>query len=215
MSETKYYDVSLPAAPLSYAYQWTGAEIDPTVGGLFCPAQGSGVSDREGRKAFIKRVRIRGLIGFNVVTGTAVSPIPTVRVILYLDKQTNGAQAQSEQVMAPATSADTALALCAFQNKDNFGRFQVLRDKTFESPKTVAVGTNATTSSLTMDIANTAFKFDYKFKKPLVVHFNQVNGGTIADVVDHSLHVIAMTGSDNLGENYIIAYNSRVYFTDG
>ena len=56
------------------------------------------------------------------------------------------------------------------------------------------------------------FKFNITFKKPINVRFNNTNGGTIADIVDNSLHLIALTDNDNLAP--AISYYSRVDYKE-
>ena len=39
------------------------------------------------------------------------------------------------------------------------------------------------------------FKMTLKFRQPIKVRFNQTNGGTIADIIDNSLHFFANCNS--------------------
>jgi len=138
---------------------------------------------------------------------TGAEPAANIRIIVYLDKQTNSAQAQGEQVMTAGSS--DATALLSFQNIDNFGRFQVLMDKNviLQNPNMSYDGTNIEQSGLSK-----TFKFNKKFKKPIEVRFNATNGGTIADIVDNSLHVLALCDNDDLAP--LISYYSRVCYKE-
>lgn len=56
------------------------------------------------------------------------------------------------------------------------------------------------------------FKFTVNFKKPVVVHFNATNGGTVADVVDNSFHIVA--AADVIAYAPSLIYYSRVCYKD-
>lgn len=118
--------------------------------------------------------------------------------------QTNATQAQGEQLMGTDTGFG---AIDAFQNPDNFGRFKVWKDKTYVMGDQSAVydGTNMEFFGQMRQ-----FKWNIKFKKPIVVNFNATNGGTVADIVDNSFHLIAVSTSALQGVN--INYVCRVPF---
>jgi len=109
--------------------------------------------------------------------------------------------------MESSTSAYNSVN--AFQNPNNFGRFQVLKDKTFtlQNPNASFDATNIEMQGLVKP-----FKFTHKFKKPIVVRFNATNGGTFADIVDNSWHVIGQTNNLNLAPS--ISYVSKVYYCE-
>lgn len=57
-----------------------------------------------------------------------------------------------------------------------------------------------------------AFKVNVRFKRPVVVRFNATNGGSIADIVDNSFHVIA--GKSTSSRTVNLAYSSRIVYLD-
>lgn len=210
--ETKYFDsfLSVFAVP-QVAASWAGCETDPaTLNTLFAPVQGSAINNREGRKVRVKAIRIRGLIRHTVNEDEAnVAVMPTTRMILVQDLQTNGTQLSAEEVMSPNSGA-AALTIQSFMSLENLGRFKILKDKLFVAKFQVTSTDGASTNSQTFP--DIPFKLTYKFKQPLIVHFNGNNGGTVGDIVDNSFHLITNTTS---GTPWLMSYNCRVYFEDG
>jgi len=195
-SERKYFDKGVATGAIQdVTVNWGNALImkDPSPGGcLFSPEQGNDISNREGRNVYVYNIRLNGTIRVAPVDGLAVGTAPpTVRIILCMDKQTNGVQ------MAPGlliTSAGIGNHINDFQSTANFGRFQILKDLLIgtATPQGVGAGTLATFSTLGVVIP---FKITHKFSSPLRVNFNASNNGNVADIVDNSFHLLA--ASDN------------------
>lgn len=208
-SERKYYDRELNTTIATVSTAFTGAELDPaTTNALFAPTQGNDISNREGRKCLVHSVRINGMIIIPAqVNQTAGDEGCCIRLGLVMDKQTNGTQLNSEDVWTSGTAA--APILMSFQNTQFFGRFQVLKEKTFNiQPNNITYdGTN-----LEQQGSIRAFKLKYTWKTPLVVNFNATNGGTVADIVDNSFHVIGACNNITLAPS--LQYKSRVSFSD-
>jgi len=191
-TETKYFTTAIEETEvknLGADGDWTNTEVDPTGGSLFSPAAGSAYNQREGKKVWIKKIKIKGRIIRQAAAGSEDSPTyaSSVRFVVYMDKQTNGLQAQGEQVISSATLAGGAID--AFQNIDNFGRFKVLKDKTitFTNPNFSWDGNEYDSAG---DFRH--FKFTKNFGRyPLKVDYNTGNNSNISDVVDNSFHIIA------------------------
>lgn len=190
--EMKYFDSELVVA-MSASTTWTGTNLDPTavpvagINTLFCPKQGAGINERIGKSVKLHKIRIRGTIITERTpsVGTGV-PAANVRLILLQDMQTNATQLLGADVMMSAASADVNVAVNSPQDTNIFGRVRVLKDKMFtlQDPNIDPSG-GADTSEL-----NRNFKWNITFKEPIEVHFNATNGGTIADIVDNSFHLI-------------------------
>ncbi len=56
------------------------------------------------------------------------------------------------------------------------------------------------------------FKLTCRFPKGVVTRFNITNGGTVADIVDNSFHLLINSTSIILGPT--ISYQVRVMYTD-
>jgi len=209
MGEMKYFDTELSGGAIPSIAAWTGTEFDPATFNTLCvPVVGAAINQRIGKAIKVMKIKVNGVITVASQVDAAVADGGCkIRMILYQDKQTNAAQAQGEQVMTPSTSATNAPNV--FQNIDNFGRFQVLKDKIFimENPNATFDGTNIEQFGLAKH-----FKFSVKFREPVQVRFNATNGGSVADIVDNSFHIIANCSNTGLLPN--INYVARVCYKE-
>jgi len=205
----KYKDTERAAYTITASSNWQNTEANPTtVNTLFAPVQGNGINQRIGRRVEVHGIKIRGHIQCGAQTNETGADVPSiVRLILVQDMQTNATQMQGEQLMENTSAAPTNVH--SFQSTNNFGRFRVLRDMkmVFGNPSVVYDGTNIEQSGVTK-----CFKINIKFKKPVKVHFNAVDGGTIADIVDNSFHILATANTIQMAP--ILTYLSRVSYKD-
>lgn len=212
--ERKYFDTTLANTAIPASADWTATEFDPVLPAntfnLCSPGPGTAINQRVGRKILVHAVKIRGVLNFTILTAqTAVPASPTIRLVVFQDKQTNGVQAQGEQIMAAPGTAAAQNAISSYQNLANFGRFRVLVDKVYQFKDGVSVN-NASATTVSADYGSIPFKFNVKFQKPVVVHFNATGTALVADIVDNSFHIIAnadITGS-------AISYEARAVYTD-
>lgn len=211
--EMKYFDTERSATALTASTDWTATEFPPNVGTpttLVVPTVGSAINQRIGRRIKLLKLSVRGIINVPVQTNQTVADAPAlVRILLVQDMQTNGAQAQGEDIMAAPTTAVALNTLQSFQSLASLGRFKVWKDIVLkvEDPNMTFDGTNIEQSGLAE-----YFKLKLKFKKPLEISFNATNGGTIADVVDNSFCVYATVLSAGLAPT--ISYNCRAYYKE-
>jgi len=209
--ETKYFDTTKASTALVASADWTGTEFDPvTLLGLFSPVKGTGISERIGRSVFVKKIKVKGIIAISrTVDVTVPDAAAVIRMLLVQDQQTNIAQMQGEQVMEAPGTAASANAVSSFQSLANFGRFKVLKDIKFtmQDPNLSWDGTNMEQQGIARP-----FSLTYNFRKPVEVHFNATNGGTIADIVDNSFHVIANVSNIDLAP--FIIYEARVVYCE-
>lgn len=208
--ERKYFDTYLSNTAIVASTDWTGTELDPGTSTLFYPQEGSDLDNRIGRRVEVYKISVRGQITCDAQANqTATDAASDVRLILALDQQTNGAQMQGEDLMEPPGAATANLTALTFQNKANFGRFRVLKDKTFtlQNPNAAWDGVNMEQQGLTKN-----FKWTVKFQKPIEVRYNGTNGGTVADVVNNSFHLIGQASSTALAPK--IHYQCRTVYTD-
>ncbi len=207
--ELKYFDTDLFDKAIPASADWTATEMDPaTFLTLFDPVQGNGIAQRIGQKAQIHKIKVKGSVQVPQQTNQTTSKAAAaVRIILFQDMQTNATQAQGEELMADAGTA--AKNINSFQNFNNFGRFRVWKDKmlVLEDPNMAFDGTNIEVNGLIKK-----FKFNLNFSRdPIPVRFNATSGGTIADIVDNSFHMLAITNNaSGLVPN--LTYNCRVAF---
>lgn len=210
MTERKYFDSYVNASALTASTDWTGTEHDPAANSLFTPQEGSDIDNRIGRLVHVHKIQIRGTIHFPAQTNqTALDPACVIRGILCLDQQTNGTQMQGEELMASPGAATAQLCVNTMQSTANFGRFRVLKDKMFvmQDPNATYDGTNIEINGLSKH-----FKWNIKFNKAIPVRFNSTNGGTIADIIDNSFHMIFTSSSNAYGQ--ALSYQARFVYTD-
>lgn len=208
LSERKYFDADRTSTAItSSAADWTGQEYDPaTLNTLFCPVQGTAFNERVGRKVYVKSLRIKGTFSIAAQANqTAGDNANVLRWLCYIDRQTNGTQAQGEDVLSSGAGSN---AVDMFQNAANFGRFRILTDRKIimENQAISFDGTNIEQQGISKP-----FFYAKTFNPPMVVHFNATNGGTVADIVDNSFHIIA---NCTIANNVFIVYKSRVCFVD-
>lgn len=207
--EMKYFDTRLALSAIPSVAAWTGTEFDPATFNTLCvPTVGSAINQRIGREIKVLKIKIHGhILCSNQVTQSDTDLPTDVRIALVQDLQTNAAQMQGEQVFSATTTADEAPL--TFQNIDNFGRFRVLKDKniTFQNPSLAWDGTNVFQGGLIRH-----FKWSIKFNKPVSVRFNATNGGSVADIVDNSFHVVANSSSTELAPQ--LSYLCRVCYKE-
>lgn len=210
--EMKYFDSFRSAQDVAEGATWAGTELDPTATNtLFVPQEGSAINQRIGRKVKVFKVKIRGIIQTVIASDQAdVLPAPLTRLVLYLDQQTNSTQAQGEDVMATPGAATNALAACVYQNLANFGRFKVLKDKTYQTRMVTAAPDGAATVSVA--IPDIPFKWNINYPGGIDVHFNATNGGTVADIVNNSWHIIGIKSSSRFSSE--LSYQCRVCYKE-
>ncbi len=168
-----------------------GAEMDPTSSlSISAVPQGTGESERIGRVTWVKQVLVQGHI--NVPNSTSYTETGGyLHIWLVIDKQTNGAQLNSEDVLA--APAQAALSVDAFQNLQYSDRFKVVKKKKVVVPPLPITHTGSANVVGSNDIG---FQFYYK------CHVKQEftgTGGTVSDMSTNSFHVIAI-GAGTLPE---------------
>lgn len=196
------------ADPLTTLNLGSAAVANPLT--LCVPTVGAALNQRVGRKIQIRKIKVHGTV--SVATQNAQSTADSackVRLILVQDMQTNATQMTAAQLLNDATAVSTTIN--AFQNPNNFGRFRVLKDKTITIGNLNLAG-SPTTADVIQAGTRINFKFAVNFKVPVQVHFNATNGGTVADIVDNSFHIIA--AADNVAYAPTLLYYSRVCYKD-
>jgi len=208
--ELKFFDTAVDAVALTAPANATGGEVDPTaIPGanlcLFSPTQGTGEQNRQGRRTTMKSVQITGQVVIPIQADqAAVDNACQVFIALVHDKQTNAAQLNSEDVFTNPGAA--ALAASPLRDLQQSTRFNVLKTwkMSFNTPNLGSV----TTTDVDQGGAIRRFEGYINLKNMRVEHV--ANGGTIADIQDNSLHMIAFTSSTALAPT--IAYNARIRF---
>lgn len=181
-----------------------------TPGCLCAPKVSAALNGRIGRAIHVRKIKVRGQLRVPITAGTTVGKEGAhIRIILVQDTQNNSSTMTAAQLMRNA-SAGTA-TINSFQNPDNFGRFRVLKDKSFVMANP-SLGTAAVAGENYIQGLKRTWKLNVNFKNAVKVQFNATNGGTVADIVDNAFHIIIGTDNADLLTQY--SYYSRVAYTE-
>lgn len=159
--------------------------------------QGTTESTRVGGKCRIKSIHLRAQSIY--APPTAAAPNTAVRILLYLDKQCNGATATVAQIIETADEM-------AFNNLENSNRFNILMDK-FYTHNTLS--STITAADVVVHYStNKCFKYNHKCDIPL--DFSSTTGA-ITEIKSNNVGILAIIGSAS-GLSLVIT--SRIRFTD-
>ncbi len=202
--EKKFFETSRAASALVAAVDWAGAEQDPTtLNCLNCPTKGDGEQNRDGRYITMRSIHVRGAIDWAAQGGqTAADDYGPVQVSLVLDMQTNAGSLSSEDVYVNQSA--NAFTVCQpLRNLEFTSRFRVLKTVTVYPQMATQTGDTADVSGQVK-----CFKMDVDLRG-LRCQF-KANAGTIGDIVDNSLHIVANATSITAAPR--LNYNARLRF---
>lgn len=210
-SERKYFDSQVANRTINaVTTTFTGGMCNPTtLNTCFAPVAGTGINDRIGRSVRVVKFSIRGQITFPVIEdGTnTVALIPIIaRVICVVDRQSNGAAMQSQELIGSGTN-DPAIDM--FQNTAAFGRFTVLKDRRYVLQDPNIGGSNSTYDRNGRTVL---FEYTVKFRKGLRVQFNSGVAGSVNDIANNSINVIAVV--NNAAAAPVMDYKCRTTYYD-
>lgn len=225
--ETKYFDVGINAQVTAAGTDWANTEVPCdnyvnssgtaaayTDSALIPSAVGSGYGQINGNRYKLKRVRVRGAVDISPITAqAAIGSSYSGRLMLVMDMQPNGAQAQGEDIMQDIGAAG--------ENEFSFqrvsavsGRFKVLKDKRFSFPITAAAN-NAAATTVSWSFPRLAFDFTYAPKVPLTVNVTSSNATpAVAGLVTCNIFLLAYAGNFNGVAALNIQAASRTYYCD-
>jgi len=194
VSDNHYFDSELSATTAdSSTANWSASVLNPNTTALDClfaPVIGDDIANRSGRKVFLKKIRIFGQMAVAAQSAQTAQDTPTiVRVVVVEDQQTNATAMTGGLVLAQGSNT---LAIHMGMSTTNFGRFRILKDKTYVLQ---AADYSGLSGAFVAAGVSRTFKFSIKVNK--WINFNGTNGGTVADIVDNSYHFMAHTQGTN------------------
>ncbi len=173
--ELKFHDIDVDDAVIA-----AGTNIANT-GTVNIIPQGITEITRVGRKCVVKSINWKYSISMPVVTDTAGAPTAdTVRVVLYLDKQCNGATAASSGITGILRADDFQ----SFRELSNVSRFVILMDRTV-SLNYLAAGGNGTIN----DFAEVKRHGTFNKKCNIPLEFNAA-AGALTEIRSNNLGVM-------------------------
>lgn len=199
--EKKFVDYQVDQAVVGAV---AGSEADPTsnVNCLNASATGDGETNRDGKSVRLLSVEVKGTILFAGLDQATPATLPTVRLLLVQDKQTNGAQLNAEDVLNDPSDAD--LDVTAFENLQYSKRFKIWRDFHINMP---AASSTWDGDSALSGGAIIPFRM-YASLNFMACNFTSTTA-VIANIMDNSFHVIAIGSA---GITATIRYGSRCRF---
>lgn len=200
-------------ATLGVTSDSSGAEYDPdTLLCLNAVNQGDTLETREGNRAAFDSILVQGAIRFTASTDDATLVAgPFIKIYLVLDKQTNGAQLNSEDVFSNPYANNESAPL-ALKKLSNTARYQILDSVTLDNfIPTSMVETAGTPYKSNSVPPNRQFMLSWKAKRGNEIVTNYTgSGATISAIVDNSVHVIAFCSNINYTPS--LTYNARCRF---
>lgn len=188
--ELKFFDTTKAATSVT-----TASVVDASLNLI---GQGVTESQRVGRKCTIKGIFIKGQL-LKAATTTQANGSERVRIIVYLDKQANGATAATINVLV-------ASLVNSFRNMANSQRFVVLSDKTHTLNATAASGNGTTDESfesarhVRINIGNVAIPIEFSSTT-----------GAIGEIRSNNIGILYLADSGGL---VTFGYTARVRFSD-
>ena len=210
--ETHYFDFSRGTLAFASTADATGGELDPaTKNCLNAIQQGAGRNNRLGNRLLVKRIYITGVVNRpdqEIASNEAGLPAPaSVYIALVRDKQTNGAQMNSEDCFTNDSSS-SVLASCPLRDTEHLARFDVLKVVRIDFQP---AGVSSNLSTITV-ASGQMVQFTM-----MVQNMNDVveytgTAGTVADISDISYHMIGWTSNTEAAED--ITYQGRISFQE-
>lgn len=183
-AEKKYWDVQV-----TNVGDMTSGSV---LNSLNLIPQGTTDQKRIGNKITIRNINIRGQFSLDD-QGTGAFTSCIMRVILFVDKQCNGATATVADIL---TTAD----INSFRNMDQVERFVILKDKNYTLPVTAANVLHTSDSTRTWNISK---KCNYD------VHFSSTTGA-ITEIRSNNVGLLYITSNTIVNAEGI----ARIKFTD-
>ncbi len=199
-TELKFHDIDWDQAAADLS-----AGVISNTSSLVLIGQATTEKTRIGRKAVIKSIGWRARLTLIANASATTSLASTIRMLLVLDKQANGA--------APAVTGDSGLLASAnyqaFNNLVNKGRYKVLFDKTYTLNAQAAAGDGAVNDTAPVNRNWTFFK-----KCNIPIEYSGVaNPSVIAEVRTNNIFGIIITAG-NTGDTTLDS-KLRFRFSDG
>lgn len=192
--ELKFHDVTVSDSTMAANGQIVNSSVN------LIP-QGTAQDQRVGRQITIRQISWRFTLSMPEIDSAAsAADSDNIRVILYLDKQCNGAAPAITDILA----TDHYLS---FNNLANKSRFRTLMDRTYDLHYSAGAG-NGTTS----DWAGFGVRDDFFKKVNIPIQIAGTGTPTIANIQSNNIGVLVLTRVGLEGPG--LASRMRLRFTD-
>ncbi len=185
--ELKFHDIPLDDAVIA-----VGGTITPTINII---PQGVTEVQRIGRRCTIKHIAWRWTI--KLANAVSLNQVDTVRMIMYLDKQANGAAATATDILELDDFQ-------SFNNLANKGRFRILMDRTYSLNPTAGAGNGTTNDSFSFEMHGSFYK-----KCNIPLEFDG-STGALTETRSNTIGVMLMSSEGNC----VFVSQIRLRFSD-
>lgn len=205
--EHKFFDTFRVNSVIGASDDATGGVQDPSATVVIsAPGQGTGPSQRDGKKILIESILISGVVILPDLNSQAAAfNIPSIYIAIVMDTQSNAASMTSELAFVNA-SGNILSAANPLKNLLRSTRFQTIKvwSITPQQPSFASDELN------NLEIMGQTIPFEFFKKVSIPVNFNGAGtDASIANVSDNSLHVIAFS---NVANYATITYSARIRF---
>ena len=180
---------------------WAGGEMNVADGCVNGITQGDGDSERIGKAVTFDSVYVHGLLTIPALDGTVVQNPISVRLIWFMDTQTNGVQANAEDVMDDAAGTK----FLAFRNALFLARFKILYDRTITVTPMAAAGNGTANDTAS---AHRTWKAAFRNLNMNVTY--SATASTIPSVTNNSIQCACVASTTGCNLLYI----ARGYYFD-
>ncbi len=189
-TELKFHDLDIDDANVA-------ANGNIAEDSVLTVVQGDGESERIGRKLCVKKIGWR--FTCELLTTATVGVSESLRVILYLDTQTNGATATVTDILETDDYQ-------SFNNLANKGRFKIYMDRVYDLNVQAAAG-DGTTNDQPNFVINDSF---YKTCSIPIEYDNSAGTGAIATMRSNNIGVLLVS---SVGGRARFLSKMRIRFT--
>lgn len=207
--ELKYFDVG-------HAQQLGSsgiAMIDPAVGCLSCPGEGTGPDKRDGQNLYAEKIYVQGLVrwGNDPAAVNRQLQMAPVKVWLIKDSSTNSAAMTPSLALKEVSLGMTTIPGLAMNNLENSKRFRILDSIIVEPPGIWPDSVVRYTGSQAPGAA-TYFKLSADLKGERITM--AATGNSIGAVKDVSYHLLAgyMVDAAQTDSHVNVEYISRLRY---
>lgn len=166
--------------------------------------QGTTASERIGRKITITKLKLRWVLNLpNIQDATALTSGDVIRVMVFVDKQTNGAGAIGSDILKFPTDFQSYRLL------SNVGRFDILYDKFHSLQYLTGAGLGGDIGSA--QLYQGGVKYHYKFSKSMTLPI-EYSGmtGAIDEIQSNNIGILLISSNGNGGFDGDV----RIRYTD-
>ncbi len=192
--ELKFHDVDINDAVIA-----TGGVIH-NGGTINIIPQGVTEVQRIGRKCTVRSVHWKYRVDLPEVTAVATpNTIDEVRVIMYMDRQANGAAAAATDILETAT-------IRSFRNLANSGRFVILMDRLH----VINWGTLASSVATEVQQAEVVREYSFNKKCEIPLEFSAA-AGTIDEIRSNNLGIltVGLNGTAGLLSSFRLRFSDN------